>query len=96
MKKEQQGLQSTTLRSTKTEKIESIRERYEKLKKTKKDGESFEDALKRDIMDDAFPMSPSPNKKCNEVAYAIINSDAMSNAYCDLTGRFPQRSTSGN
>ena len=96
MKKEQQGLQSTTQRSTKTDNIESIRKRYEKLKQTKKEGESFEDTLTRDMMEDAFPMSPSPNKKCNEVAYAVINPKAMSNAYCDLTGRFPQRATSGN
>jgi hypothetical protein len=46
--------------------------------------------------DDHFPPSPSPNIKCNEVAYAIINRADMSVGYMDGTGRFPQRSSRGN
>ena len=62
----------------------------------KTEGETLEECLTRDMMKDAFPLSPTPNTKCNDVAYAVINPEEMSNAYCDLTGRFPQRSTSGN
>ena len=48
--------------------------------------ETLEETLKRDIMADAFPTSPTPNIKTNEVAYAVIDPDTLSNAYFDMTG----------
>ena len=47
-------------------------------------------------MTDAFPSSPDPNLRTNQVAYAIIDPDNMINGYFDLAGKFPQRSSSGN
>ena len=48
------------------------------------------------INDDIFPLSPTPNKQTHDVAYAIIDPTNMINAYFDLAGKFPQRSSSGN
>ena len=36
--------------------------------------------------DDFFPVSPTPNKKLNKVAYVVINREEMNTAYQDLTG----------
>ena len=46
--------------------------------------------------DDAFPSSPSPNKRNNAAAYIVISHDELCTAYFDLTGRFPQKSSRGN
>ena len=46
--------------------------------------------------DDAFPSSPSPNKRSNAAVYLLISHDDLCTAYFDLTGRFPQKSSRGN
>ena len=53
-------------------------------------------ATKFTISNNTFPISPSPNQRTHDVAYAIIDPSTMTNAYFDLTGKFPQRSSSGN
>ena len=52
--------------------------------------------LKKDIESDAFPDSPSPNVKANQVVYLVCSSAPKDMGYIDLTGRFPYRSASGN
>ena len=46
--------------------------------------------------EDISPLLHSPNLRKHNVAYAIIDPTNMTNAYFDLTGKFPQRSSSGN
>ena len=97
IKRERQGLQSTTNRQTKYEKkMQELKLKLEAIRSQQRDNETLEDALKRDIQADAFPASPTPNVKCNDVAYAVIDPDTLSNAYFDMTGKFPRRSTRGN
>ena len=45
---------------------------------------------------DAFPESPKPNIKINQVAHALVDRNNMNTAHQDLTGRFPVRSRKGN
>ena len=45
---------------------------------------------------DIFPKAPTPHKKCNQVAYILINQNDLLAAYQDLTGRFPVKSLGGN
>ena len=52
--------------------------------------------LNADIDQDAFPDSPSPNEKTNNVVYMLYSSSSKGMGYIDLTGRFPYRSESGN
>jgi hypothetical protein len=97
VKRERQGLQSTTNRTPPyKDNMQEIKLKFEALKNKRKNNEPLEDTLKRDMLEDAFPISPVPNIKCNEVAYAVIHPESMSNAYFDMTGRFPHRSTRGN
>ena len=42
--------------------------------------------------EDSFLPSDSPNVKCNEVCYALIDIEKDSVAHMDLTGCFPKRS----
>ena len=53
-------------------------------------------ALNKDILQEFFPSSPNPNKKSNDVIYGLISQEDIDGAFFDLTGRFPQRSSSGN
>ena len=76
--------------------MKELRRKFENLKRKQGQNETLEEVLTNDIMEDTFPSSPSPDIKTNEVAYAIIDPDLLSNAYFDLTGRFPQRSLQGN
>ena len=96
-KRERLGLQSTTTpRQSHDKELEEVRKKYIFLKSKQKANETLKDVLNKDILEDAFPPSPTPNVKTNEVAYAVIDPDTLSNAYFDLTGRFPQRSSQGN
>ena len=45
---------------------------------------------------DNFPLRQTPNKKCNQVAYILVNREDITTAYQDLTGRFPCKSSRGN
>ena len=56
----------------------------------------MEDALKDDIFQDSFPISPVPTQKTNDVAYMVVNIGELSTAYTDLTGQFPSRSSREN
>ena len=93
---ERQNLQSTKRQPFTSTNLDAIRAHYIKLKKIKKPGQTLEDVLLQELDADSFPCSPSPNVKCNDVAFMIINRDELSTAYTDLTGRFPCRSSSGN
>ena len=63
---------------------------------TKRNKESFQDVLTKEILEDAFPPSPSPNTKTNEVINSLLSEEDVHGACFGFTGRFPQRSTSGN
>ena len=91
---QKQGLQSTSSPNYESQ-LKSIRQKIKKLK-NKYPGTSLDKLVQKDIEDDAFPISPVPNVKTNEVLYALIKEDNIEGAAFDLTGRFPQRSSSGN
>ena len=75
--------------------MQELKLKLEALQSKRKGNEPLEATLNLDILEDAFPPSPNPNIKCNEVAYAVLNPESMSNAYFDMTGKFPHRSTKG-
>ena len=79
-----------------TPNIKQIRQHFDALKVKQQPGESLEDVLQREIDEDSFPVSPSPNIKIHDVAYMIINREDISVAYTNLTGRFPCKSSRGN
>ena len=47
--------------------------------------EPLENVLQRDMMADAYPTSPTPNVKSNDVIYAIISPHDTINGAFDLT-----------
>ena len=49
-----------------------------------------------DEEEDVFPRTTNNNKKCNQVAYMLINKDNVMAVYQDLTGHFSVKSSSGN
>ena len=59
------------------------------------EGESFKDILQKEILQDDYPASNSPNKKTNDVIY-VIQEKKIGLRYMDLTGRFPYQSSRGN
>ena len=85
-KQEKQGLQSTTRPSnTYSEKLKTIREKYKKLMATKRNKESLQDVLTKEILEDAFPPSPSPNTRSNEVIYSLLAEEDVHGACFDFT-----------
>ena len=97
IRREQQGLQSTTQPNKAYQrKMEEIKLKLEVLKARKKPNETMRDVITTDIMTDAYPSSPSPNLRTNQVAYAVIDPENTNNGYFDLAGKFPQLSSSGN
>ena len=97
IKREQQGLQSTTKpHNNHKNKMEELRMKLQLLKANRKPNETLHDVITKDIMQDAYPSSPSPNLQSHQVAYAVIDPDELINGYFDLAGKFPQRSSSGN
>ena len=54
------------------------------------------DAIEKDILDDFFPTSSSPNTPTNEAIYAICDGAAFHTVYSYLTGNFPIQSSQGN
>ena len=96
-KQERQGLQSTSIfRKNYKERLKDIKQRLQGILKTKSKDESLQTALNKDILEEFFPPSPNPNKKSNDVIYGLISQADIDGAFFDLTGRFPQRSSSGN
>ena len=79
-----------------TTRLEKITNKWEKLKKQCKHGETMKDTLNQDVLEDKFPPSPSPNIKTNDVVYTIIEAEDAISGHFDLTSRFPQRSSRGN
>ena len=59
-------------------------------------GQSIQQAIKYNINTDAFPPSPSPNIKTNDVVYNIIEASPKDLAHTNLTGSFPYQSSRGN
>ena len=76
-------------------KLERIRKKLQQLKKRNPD-QALDALVQGDIDQDAFPTSPVPNVKTNDVIYALVPDNDVIGAAFDLTGRFPQRSSSGN
>ena len=75
IKREQQGLQSTTQNNKAYQRrMEEIKLKLEVLKAKKRPNETLHDVITTDIMTDAYPSSPSPNLCTNQVAYAVIRS----------------------
>ena len=93
MHQEKQHLQST--KNHTSDYITNIRRNLQKLKNidSKKDIKTL---LMDDIAKDAFPPSPTPNTKSNQVIYTLLRSEPKNIGYIDLTGKFPFRSAKGN
>ena len=74
---EKQGLQSTTQlvdlkSSTYQTTLKSIKEKFVKLKENHP-STSLDNLVKRDIEHDAFPISPVPNIRTNDVIYSLVS-----------------------
>ena len=93
---ERQKLQSTKPLAMSIPTTTKIKEHLKMLRAKQKKGETLEEVLKRELLEDQFPISDKPNIKKQDVIYAIIDKDEISTAYTDLTGRFPMRSSMGN
>ena len=95
---ERQGLQSTKSSAAQyAKRMESIKKKLRRLLAEKgKQTATMADAIKNEIMKDAFPTSPEPNVKTNDVICAIIETNELHSSYFDTTGRFPQKSGRGN
>ena len=70
---QKQGLQSTSSPNYESQ-LKSIRQKIKKLK-NKYPGTSLDSLVRKDIEDGAFPISPVPNVKTNEVLYALIKEE---------------------
>ena len=94
---EKQGLQSTT-KSPRTheQQMLEIKKKFAALKKRIKGKGNLKEALLQDIGEDFFPIPSATNKKTNDVCYALLNRDDVSFAFTDQTGKFPQKSSTGN
>ena len=66
------------------------------LQSTKSDDATIEADGAKDNELDIFPAQPHPNKKCNHMAYMMINPKEVTAAYQDLTRLFPVKSSKGN
>ena len=75
--------------------VESIKTNIQRLKPVLLEGESSEDILQKDILEDAFLASNLTNNKTNNVIY-VIQENKIGLEYMDLTGRFPCQSSRGN
>ena len=95
LNQERQNIQSTKPAKSYEEQLRVIKHNINRIKKNMPKGQSFQDALKADILDDAFPESDEDNKKTNDIIYHLYDS-SEGVGYTDLTGRFPYRSSRGN
>ena len=48
------------------------------------------------IKDDQFPTSETPNKRTNQMIYAMLGNNKSRKGYIDLAGKFPFVSNKGN
>ena len=88
MHQESQHLQSRKPIAT-NDYITNIRKNIAKLKSGKNVNSDLKSLLTKHISEDAFPPSPTPNVKTNQVIYSIFESNPKNIGYLDLTGRFP-------
>ena len=73
-----------------------LRRQRQNLQSTKQEVKSTVPTERNDKENYVFPTTPDDYKKCNQVAYMLIDKDEVMAAYQDLTGRFPVKSSSGN
>ena len=96
IRQERQGLQSTKSPAH-PKYLDLLKKRITTLQAKLTKGQSLQDRIQQDILEDAFPTSPLPNIKDHSVVYVLHHEDtAIEKAYTDLTGRFPFQSTRGN
>ena len=76
--------------------MERIRQRLKAMQALKSKGQTIEQMVTKEIENDAFPLSPSPNTKTYDVVYVVIDKKEFNTAYTDITGQFPMRSSRGN
>lgn len=93
---ERQNLQSTSMNKAYDTQMERIRQRLKAMQALKSKGQTIEQIVKKEIENDAFPPSPSPNTKTHDVVYVVIDKKEFNTAYTDITGRFHMRSSRGN
>lgn len=86
-------LQSTRQTALLSDNNEIIKSRLRKLLAIQKDGDSLNNIMQADIMDDTFPTAAI---KTQDVMYTITNLQRGGKAYANLTGRFPYHSACGN
>ena len=91
---EAQGLQSTK-KIDNDSYIKTIRNNISRLTRGNK-GVNIKQLLEEDMEKDAFPPSPTPNVKTNDVCYLLVENNPKNMGYIDLTGRFPSKSAKGN
>ena len=97
LNQERQGLQSTKQSiNIFEESSKNIQDKINRLKDKYPATTDLKELMHKDIADDAFPPTPSPNVKTFDVAYSLVPLPPKNIAYTDLTGRFPYRSSSGN
>ena len=95
MHQESQGLQSTKQIDSYSN-IENINWNTARLKGNIPLVSSIKKLSENDIKTDAFPLSPVPNIKSNDICYLLIRNSKKEIGYIDLTGCFPYRSAKGN
>ena len=57
---------------------------------------TLEKFLHQDILENAWPTEPSPNKKTYNINYHVFNVNCKEKAHADLIGQFPYRSSRVN
>ena len=70
---ERQKLQSTKAPALSVTSTNKIKEHLKKLRAKQKKSETLEEVLKRELLEDQFPILDEPNVKTREEIYAIIN-----------------------
>ena len=95
LNQEHKNLQSTKPSIQQCKKyIDNIKNNIKHLQTALPDRTTLTEALKKEILEDAFPPPQVQNKKINDVLYAIIDNPGL--GYMDFTGRFPYQSSRGN
>ena len=66
--------------------MEATKEHFKRTKEKKNPGQTFQEVFQPELDEDSHLDSSTPNNKTNNVAYIVINRDAVCTIYTDLTG----------
>ena len=76
--------------------MKNIKRNIARLRGTMRKGTNIKTVLEKDVENDTFPSSPTPNEKTSNVCYFLIENSPKGMGYLDLTRRFPYKSAKGN